>query len=256
MDRYDADGSTKHQKYFDAPAGRGYFTRKDTVATILQKASDIQQKSPQNDSKNEEKTRKRLIARTRKKLREIEVLEFKQQAGVRLHANQIAKMNRKEELEAKLEELAGESAVSGDVKKMTTKTVINDEQQNEKETTPPVVPDDSGIAPALQPTAMALSRRLADRQTKEELQRKGVLLPNNESVTDVADQNDGTMELAGKKDEKNYLQPALSTNPTKSSPGNQGDHFMNVQVGDRVRLLRRGMTGVVRYVVVNYVQLS
>ena len=194
LDRYDADGSTKHQKYFDAPAGRGYFTRKDEVSTILQKAGDIKHKSFKNDSKNDEKTRKRLIARTRKKLREIEVLEFKQHAGVRLHANQIAKMNRKEELQTKLEELTGESTVSRDVKKITTETVIRDEKQDEKRMTSPAVANDSGIASVLRPTALALSRRLADRKTKEELQRKGILLLNNEIVTDDAEQKDGTQQ--------------------------------------------------------------
>ena len=106
LDRYDGDGSTKHSKYFDAPAGRGYVTRRASVSMVLQRAGDVEGSPMRNDdTENDEKTRKRLIARTRKKLREIEVLEFKHNSGVKLHSNQIAKMHRKEELQAKLNEL-------------------------------------------------------------------------------------------------------------------------------------------------------
>merc|ERR1712154_127889 len=95
LDTYDAGGSEKHKKYFNAPKGRGYFTRRSTIASIMDIGGQI----------NVDKTTQRLISRTRKKLREIEVLEFKHKSGVVLHPNQIAKMNRKDELTQKLKSL-------------------------------------------------------------------------------------------------------------------------------------------------------
>lgn len=47
----------------------------------------------------------RLIARAKKKLREIEALELKHKNGVQLHPNQIAKMDRKQEISQKLKDL-------------------------------------------------------------------------------------------------------------------------------------------------------
>lgn len=129
LDRYDADGSTKHSKYFDAPAGRGYLTRRGSVSIVLQRAGDADGGSIRNeDTENDEKTRKRLIARTRKKLREIEVLEFKYNSGVKLHSNQISKMHRKEELQAKLEELKNGSFTRKKEEDRKGKTTINREK--------------------------------------------------------------------------------------------------------------------------------
>merc|ERR1712228_209066 len=108
LDTYDAGGSEKHQKYFNAPKGRGYFTRKQSIANIVLPKDFNQSKNENNNNNNNiemDKTTKRLISRTRKKLREIEVLEFKHKSGVVLHPNQIAKMNRKEELTQKLQSL-------------------------------------------------------------------------------------------------------------------------------------------------------
>eukprot|EP01083_Nonionella_stella_P039033 106149_1 len=98
LDTYDAGASDKHKKYFDAPSGRGYFTRRASVANIIL-STDL------SGEDKYDKTTRRLISRTKKKLREIEVLAFKHGSGVVLHPNQIAKMNRKEELQAKLEQL-------------------------------------------------------------------------------------------------------------------------------------------------------
>merc|ERR1712176_614966 len=104
LDTYDAAGSEKHKQYFDAPKGRGYFTRRTSVANIIfdapQKRSSILSKTDETDVNI-----KRLISKTKKKLREIEVFEFKHKSGVVLHPNQIAKMNRKDELTQKLKSL-------------------------------------------------------------------------------------------------------------------------------------------------------
>ncbi len=101
LDTYDGSVSNKHRKYFNAADGRGYMTRKQSVANIVLPASFFDE----NGDSEQEKTTKRLISRTRKKLREIKVLEFKHKSRVVLHPNQIAKMNRKDELTAKLESL-------------------------------------------------------------------------------------------------------------------------------------------------------
>jgi len=60
--------------------------------------------APNSDATND-KTTTRLITRTKKKLREIEILEYKHKNGVELKPNQIAKMNRKQELLQKLKAL-------------------------------------------------------------------------------------------------------------------------------------------------------
>ena len=54
---------------------------------------------------NDQQARKRLRSRTRRTLREIEVLEFQQKNGMILDKNHIVKMNRKDELRLTLDEL-------------------------------------------------------------------------------------------------------------------------------------------------------
>lgn len=89
LDIFYAEGSEQHKKYFNAPKGHGYFTKRTSISSIIMP----------------DKTTKRLISKTKKKLRVIEVLELKHKNGVVLHPNQIAKINRKDELTKKLKEL-------------------------------------------------------------------------------------------------------------------------------------------------------
>ena len=113
LDTYDAEGNDRHQKYFNAPKGRGYFTNRSSIAynyNII-------------DDDGIDTTTKRLITRTKKKLREIEVLEFKHKNGVVLHPNQVLKINRKQELKNKLESLKNGTWIDNNLKPSQDLTV-------------------------------------------------------------------------------------------------------------------------------------
>ena len=120
------NGTVRNKRYFETEEGRGYFVRLEQlienmglstlkqmeVESEVQSAQqDIAPLSTQNDNtESDENTRRRLIARTRKKLRRIEALEFKKKSGVQLHSSGIAEIQRKEELQAKMKELTNASS--------------------------------------------------------------------------------------------------------------------------------------------------
>lgn len=64
---------------------------------------------------SDEKERKRQIARSWKKIRQIEVLEFKHQSGVKLYENQMKKLSLKDYYEAKFQALKNGYFRDGDM---------------------------------------------------------------------------------------------------------------------------------------------
>jgi len=96
LDKWAANGNDgKH--LFTTAKGRGYFTRRSSVANIVLP----------NDTKSEAEIAnlKRLISKTEKKLKDIEILEEKQRGGMVLDSQQITRIDRKKHLKIKLNEL-------------------------------------------------------------------------------------------------------------------------------------------------------
>ncbi|ETO30236.1 hypothetical protein RFI_06887, partial [Reticulomyxa filosa] len=92
------DGSMNSKRYFYAKEGRGYFTRKTSVVNLVLP----------NETHTNESSRSRLrreINRTKRKLREIDVLEKRQEKGEKLRPPQLQKLENKPALLQKLNEL-------------------------------------------------------------------------------------------------------------------------------------------------------
>ena len=89
------NGTVDGRKYFAVKAdGRGYFVTLDDL---------IENIGPKRISRKMRVQRR--LHRVRRELRHIEILEFKQKCGVRLHSNDISMVNRKEELRVKVGDL-------------------------------------------------------------------------------------------------------------------------------------------------------
>ena len=123
------NGAVSGKRYCEAANGCGYFARAEEIdsdksvyklhainvdnrkdsysSSIIGKQGTIRYIGRFSSSlyNNDQEAKKRLRARTRRALREIEVLEFKQKNGMVLDTNHIVKMNRKDQLKLTLDAL-------------------------------------------------------------------------------------------------------------------------------------------------------
>eukprot|EP01083_Nonionella_stella_P091559 256049_1 len=95
------NGTVRNKKYFEAEDGYGYFTRRSSIAALLEIAK--------LDDDDTETNTCLISLQEMELLKEIEVLESKRANGVVLHPKQVAKINLKEAIHAQLEQLKKDS---------------------------------------------------------------------------------------------------------------------------------------------------
>ena len=120
--------------------------------------------------------------------------------------------------------------------------------------------DDSGMAPALQPTALRLNRRLTERKSRDDLLLKGIILPEDETAIGDNDEYEERKKAKSRKSrsQKHEKNPSIIWKDVKrrkskkgASSGSNHDGTVSsdgqYRVGDRVKLTK-GRSGTIRHV--------
>ena len=119
--------------------------------------------------------------------------------------------------------------------------------------------DDSGMAPALQPTALRLNRRLTERKSRKDLELKGIIFPENETAPD--DEEPHEAQQSKPKNRKSRSQKHEKTpsviwrdvkrRKSKKTAQSGSDHDGTVSSGGQYRVgdlvkLTKGRSGTIR----------